>query len=566
MLSQLTQRQFAWFGALLSLMAALAVYANTLDGEFVWDDASSILLHRHVQDPGKFGQLFKENQHAFAAPQERIGAEPGAAPERGRFYRPLLSVTFMLDFFLSHGPVPMDPAGEFRVPDVSPLLFHVSNILWHAAAAVLLFLLFLVMRAPRPVALAAALIYVVHPLHTEAVSYISGRADMMAAAFMYAGLLFALCTGSAPRRAAAAALAGLCFLCALLSKESGAIFPILLLLLLVARWGFPRSREALRAWSAHAWPLGGMLAGGAAYAMLRAGAGLAPAADSGAPPLGVRLLEVGQALAFYLRVLLVPANLHMEQTLAGTPAWTAVAGYLFLAALLTLAVWAARTGRPRVALAFAWFLVTWLPISGIFPLNAPMAEHWLYVPMAGFWWGAAELAHEFAPAPTARRALAAATAVFVAALAAVSVHRNQDWHSNESLYRATLASNPDTMRVRYNLGVTHESMTGNWAGARREFEYALALGGPAGSPDIFLSLGAMLFHQERHVEAATYYTHLLSLRNLDTAYRAAAMLDAGRAYLALGYFQQASTAFQQAASLLPELARFTRAYEAGAPL
>jgi tetratricopeptide (TPR) repeat protein len=562
MFRHLTHRQFALFGVVLIALCACLVYANTLDGEFVWDDASSILLHRHVQDPGKIGQLFRENQHAFAAPREHVAMEPGSATERGRFYRPLLSVTFMIDFLLAHGPAPMDPEAEFQVPDVSPLLFHVSNMLWHAAAAVLLFLLLITLAVPRSAALAAVLIYVVHPLHTEAVTYISGRADMMAAAFMYAGLLAALWSGSAVRRMAGTALSGLCFLGALLSKESGAIFPVLLTIMLLARHGLPRSAAALR----NFWPLAGAVAGGVVYAVLRAGAGLAPPPESSAAPLGIRLVEVGQALAFYLRVLLIPTNLHMEQTLEGTPVWTAVLGYGFLLALLAVIIWTVRADRPRPALAFAWFLAAWLPISGIFPLNAPMAEHWLYVPMAGFWWGVAELAHECVRRPALRRVLAGATAVFVAGLAVASAYRNQDWHSNERLYRATLASNPDTMRVRYNLGVTYESMTGNHAGARREFEYALALGGPAASPDLFLSLGAMAFAQERPVEAATYYTHLLSAPNLDRQYRALATMHLGRAFLALGYFQQASMAFQQAAGFLPEITRLTRPYEEGEPL
>ena len=67
---------------------AFVAYGNTLPGEFVWDDASSILLHQHVKDPGKVFALFTEDQHAFAGGQ-------------GNFYRPLLSVTFMADYALA---------------------------------------------------------------------------------------------------------------------------------------------------------------------------------------------------------------------------------------------------------------------------------------------------------------------------------------------------------------------------------------------------------------------------------------------------------------------------------
>src|SRR5512145_2849251 len=78
---------------LLLALACIAAYANTLSGAWVWDDASSVLLHKHVQDPGRFFQLFREDQHAFGRGQ-------------GNFYRPLVSASFMLDYQLSGAPPP----------------------------------------------------------------------------------------------------------------------------------------------------------------------------------------------------------------------------------------------------------------------------------------------------------------------------------------------------------------------------------------------------------------------------------------------------------------------------
>ena len=66
------------------LVAGVLAYGNSFLGEFVWDDASSILLHEHVRDPAKFGQLFREDQHPFGRGQ-------------GNFYRPLLASSFMVD-------------------------------------------------------------------------------------------------------------------------------------------------------------------------------------------------------------------------------------------------------------------------------------------------------------------------------------------------------------------------------------------------------------------------------------------------------------------------------------
>jgi hypothetical protein len=115
-------------------LAALFAYSNTFGSDFVWDDASSILLHEHVKDPTKFAQLFAEDQHAFGRGQ-------------GNFYRPLVAASFMLDYALSRpaGPELVGPSG---VPELSPFLFHVTNLAWHLLCSLMLFALLTRLEAP----------------------------------------------------------------------------------------------------------------------------------------------------------------------------------------------------------------------------------------------------------------------------------------------------------------------------------------------------------------------------------------------------------------------------------
>ena len=123
----MSEFRFNWTIVLLLLLACSLAYINTLDGEWVWDDASSVLLHKNVQQPGQILQLFREDQHAFGRGQ-------------GNFYRPLVATSFMADYHLSAGPSP-DEYEEHTLPEISTLLFHISNMVWHLVAAILLFLL-----------------------------------------------------------------------------------------------------------------------------------------------------------------------------------------------------------------------------------------------------------------------------------------------------------------------------------------------------------------------------------------------------------------------------------------
>jgi hypothetical protein len=570
----ISESPFRWLVAVGIILAGAVAYVNTFDGEWVWDDASSVLLHQHVQDPLKFFQLFREDQHAFGQGQ-------------GNFYRPLVSASFMLDYLWSYEPG-QETGSKASYPDIKPLLFHVTNMLWHIAAALLLFALLTLLDAPRLVRAAVPMIYVLHPLHTEAVAYISGRADMMSAAFMFAGLWFALRAETAARPAPGWVASGACFCGALLSKESAFVYPLLLGLLLFLRPRPETDGENRQAGYARRMaPLAIAVVIMAGYAGLRmtvlkfADAGSGPAS-----PLGQRLVETGQAFAFYIRVLFLPFGLHMEQTLTGTPRWTALVGLLLLLACGAVVAVSLKKGQRRIALGMGWFLITWLPISGVFPLNAPMAEHWMYVPMAGFWWALAEMVWLGCERrPVVRRAALTGAYALGLFFLVLTVQRNQDWHSNERLFRATLAQNPATARVHYNLAVTYEDLLGNLPGARRHYEALLHLydtqkrreARPGEETrrailpeevDVHLSLGRVLRRQGEYLAAVEHLSPVMGLARSEQfrAHSGAAALEMGKCLLALGEAARADACFRQALAIDPGRVEEVEALLAGARL
>lgn len=546
--------QGRWLACAVIVLAATAAYVNTLDGEWVWDDVSSVLLHRHVQDPGQFLQLFREDQHTFGRGQ-------------GNFYRPLVSASFMADYLVAGGPSPeaIEASGK-AAPDVPTLIFHCSNLAWHAAASVLLCLLLLRLGAPLAAAMPAALLFVVHPLHTEAVAYISGRADMMSAAFMFGGMVFAL----GRRPVVAVAGSTLCFAAALLSKESSLIYPVLLAIVLASLWLDRRAKAAQATEPVGAVPrlvpFFAALLVLAVYVVLRTTVlRFAEREASAAAPLGQRLQETGQAFALYVKLLFWPADLHMERTLDGVPGWLGPLGWILLVGLV-LGVLAAMAQRKyRIAAGIMWFLAAWVPISGIFPLNAPMAEHWMYVPMAGFWWAVCEGVVLALDRPGLRwlpPVLAAAASLL---LMLGTVERNRDWHDNERLFVSTLEKNPNSVRVHYNLAVTYEDLLHNYAGARRHYETILRLQGQEGDvtpvqpvrvpeAELRLALGRVLEQMGDPTSAAVQYQKMLTTRSGDQAMNLEAAISFGRCFLMMGDWPGATQVFAQVVQKAPEAA------------
>lgn len=418
MLNSLSRKHLA-----LLTMACLVVYANSFWNAFVWDDQALVVGNSFLPDWRNVLKLFTTNLFA--------GAEGQSS-----FYRPIQALTYMGDYHL-WGKVPFG--------------FHLTNLLLHLTDAILLYYL-LASMTNLQVAFIAGLLFVVHPLQTEAITYIAGRADPLALGFMLAAFLCYRRSMAHPGiglwRLASLAAFGL----ALLSKEMASIFPALLILYDLITDPPAHPRDLLGRFGRRYLPylvvLGAYGGGRWLVTDLQIKPGL-----SLPIPFGQRLLLGLRVFGEYLWLLAVPRNLHMERTV---PIPTSLVnpqvliGALALLLLIGVAYWA----WPRIrALTFGigWFVVGFLPISNLIPLNASMAEHWMYLPAIGLFLAVA-LAIEATRGHAARKWAIGLFAVVVAFDAGTAIRRNQDWKDEETFYTLTLKATPDSWRVLANLG------------------------------------------------------------------------------------------------------------------
>src|SRR5438270_1354283 len=196
------------WAALILIAFVFISYAPAMRNGFVWDDTALILRDPLIRS----WRLIPEGFNHF------LFVDATASD----FYRPIQRLSYTLDY----------AAFAFR-----PMGYHVISVLWHAVAAFALFLfaeeLLLAFgvnfRRSRWLALIASLVWAMHPVHSAAVVYVSGRADSLAAAFGFLGLLFLVRAGRATGRRQLLLLGEACvsLLLSALSKESGLIFPAL---------------------------------------------------------------------------------------------------------------------------------------------------------------------------------------------------------------------------------------------------------------------------------------------------------------------------------------------------
>lgn len=464
---------------------ALFAYANTLGHGFVWDDPIS--LQRWLPALKSVGAIFFPPQNIPQFPRD--------------YYRPLQLLSYQFDRLVGGG---------------AAWPFHLTVVLLHALTSFLMFRVGLRLFADLPAGIWAAfwsaILFAVHPIHSESVAWMAARPDVMVACFgMAAVLVFNRGTLPPwPRSILAAAFV----LLALLSKENAVALLVLVpgtAFLFPAAWAQKTTRKRQRTPPPNnlpSWPIVALpfAVVAAMYALLRVSA----LRHMGSTPLAVPespVTELIAAMGVYLRLLLVPypQSAYISDLPVG---WAGLTTGFMLSILTVSAAWHAWRRRHRPLLfALLWMLLSLGPsLAVVMKLpTAPVAERYLYLPSLGFCWALGWLV---ARALEQRR-----TAIYVhgsmAALAAVAlvltVNRNRVWRDNYSLWSDTAARNRvDGLPLR-SLAAAHLER-GEAGDAERIFHEALELRNDVlGKYIIYNNLGSIALNRDDFPAAERYY-------------------------------------------------------------
>jgi tetratricopeptide (TPR) repeat protein len=397
---------------------------------------------------------------------------------------------------------------QYRLAGPHPASYHGFNLLLHAAVALLVYGCAWRLTRRGDLAFLGGLLFASHPVLSEAVAAIVGRADLLATLFGLVALWCHLQADPGPRRSAGTALA---LLAALLCKESAIALPALLLLADLLQYRvFGRKCYG----PAHLW-------NGAAALLYLAwrwhvlGGLTVPQVDRLDNPLidlgqPARLLNALLVLFRYLGLLLLPARLSADYSLAALPVapswWSvhllpAVAGVAGLAALLA-ASWRAA---PWVCFGVGWLLLGLLPVANLVaPIGTIMAERLLYLPAVGYALALAAVLTE-----GSRRHAVLAGAALVALGGARAVQRVNDWRDPYALYRQAASAYPGSARAWHYLGQAALDRG-------REEEGLAALGRAlAILPDygeVYNDLGAYHYARADYAAAAAAFQRCLDLQ------------------------------------------------------
>lgn len=437
----------------LIVLTVLAVYGWTVGFDFVFDDHVQIERNPWLRDPDGIRLFFTEPFWAFYR-------DRGTGPSN--YYRPVFGV-FNLLIAQAFG--------------IWPAAFHAASVALHAGVSLLV-----AAGARRLVpgerreaaALAAGLLFAVHPSHAEAVAWAAGQADLLAALFSLLAIRSYLQVKDGSPRRWAGWTGPLAYLCACLSKEPGVGAILVLSLVEAGEWrreGTPWT--AFRRAALRLSPYAAVLA---VYFVLRLNAldGFAPRDYRVTSSLAGALAFAAGLLARYLAFLAYP---FPTRILAVMPAPSLLSPFVIagmaVAAIalagLAHAVWTGRARREAL-LPAAVLIVFLLPVLLADRIGgASFSERYLYLPSAGFAWLAGLLWTRL-PRPAVRSA-AVAVAVFFAGAA---VARSALYRSDLSLFQEAVKTTPNSEIVRNNLGMGL-AKAGRLEEAEREYREALRI-------------------------------------------------------------------------------------------
>jgi hypothetical protein len=439
---------------LLVAVVAILAYANGLPGEFVFDDK---LIQRDPRIIGteSFWRIFVTDYWYVY---------PGGSLD---LYRPLTTASYALNVMLT---------------GLSSPAFHGINLLLHAAVCILVVLLVDALLRDRLLAVISGLLFATHPVHTEAVTGIVGRAEILAALFLLIGLYLHARRYELRGRGPATWLpvAGIAYLCALLSKET-AIAGVGLLLLVD---GVDRAREAWAvAASREAHPSARALAQTITAVAMVLGIALAvlvvrylvlgtflqrpPPKDYYllfGHPLTSRLLTGFKIVPIYLRLLFFPYTLSADYSYRQVVLSHTLDGpgpLIGLAAAVGLGLaflWALRARVPALVFALGFFALSYSLVSNlVVPIGVLVAERLMYLPSIGFCvaiaWAGLALSRRYlwtASSGWIQRLPAAALVLLLLLYGGRTFVRNLDWRNPETLFAATVRASPECHAARFN--------------------------------------------------------------------------------------------------------------------
>jgi len=453
------------------LIIGFFIYGNSFNNEFFWDDDDSIVDNIYIKDWQYFPKFFSENLIAGAG-------------QVTNYWRPVLLISFAFDY---------------QLWGLNVFGYHLTNTILHILAAWLIFLiLYKLFRLKKDRAdfkisdfnsfllpFLVSLFFLIHPLQTEVVTYTAGRADSLSAVFSLLAILFYIHYRKNRKSEQTKVnltnkfkniwlniwryLACLLFfILGLLTKEQVILLPALILLVELIFITRKFNKKSIFNIIKLISPL---FLISIIYFILRLtlldfndvlhGFGYGEFYDAS---MINRLFTFCLVMIFYFKLLFIPIGLHMARELPVITSFFSWPVLVFIIILALIAFICIKTWKYNrlITFGFLWFFIILSPRTNIFQINRPMYEHWLYLPMIGFWLAFFSLIillfNKIKLSKQIKIIILALLGFWVVGFSVFTILRNNDWQNPIVFYEKNLTYTPNSFIQHNNLGMAYASI------------------------------------------------------------------------------------------------------------
>ncbi|MDO8733664.1 MAG: tetratricopeptide repeat protein, partial [Elusimicrobiota bacterium] len=472
----------------LIVLVSIFIYINALKSEFVFDDEFIVEKNTLIRSIKNISQIF-------------VSSYWGEHAKDTLLYRPIVITTFAIDY------------GIWKL---NPFGYHLTNIAINTINCVLLYFFTLLIFSSLSVenkltqkhylvAFISGLLFAVHPVHTEAVTNIVGRTELLALFFYISAFMLYV---KLNRHFYFYWLSLVCYLLGLLSKEMAITLPGILMLYDMLIYGIRNIKPRIKYYF-------GYVAVAIGYLILRT---LVLGKVAGQEQLWMmaedtfltRFFTIIKILGYYVKLLFLPFGLRPEYEGIKAISITEVSVFMPLVLFIFLFIIMKKyTLKKYLLFAIFWFFITILPVSNIIPIGGFIGERFLYLPSIGFCWVVGEFF-----STNEKKFFLSFRFIFLITIitffSVLTIKRNNDWLTDYTLWMAELRVEPNNYKAHYNLGVIAREEK-RYNDAEERLKKAIALR-PTSIP-AHTELAFLYFKQELWDRAIEMYKKSIDLIN-----------------------------------------------------
>ena len=397
---------------LIIIVAVIVVYLNIFRNDFVWDDKFFVLEREEIKDLGNIPAFFTQDVEGL--------------------YRPVRTVFYAVSYALWKE---------------NPIGYHVNAILIHSIVSILVYLIILKISGKIKLSFLAGLLFALHPVHTEAVTFITANFDLLGIVFYLLGFFYYL---KASENGKYYTVSVLFFLLGVFANEFGVTLPLVLVCYDLVYKNLRKNNlvQKLKQYIPYF-----IITALFLFIRFRIIGVFARVESYQANYFG-KLFTMPQVIMRYIQILFVPFNLSVDHSV-GIASFAEVIFFSVIVALVVYFGFMLRKKSKLASFGVFWFFITLLPVMNIVPIQRMMAEVYLYLPSVGFCVFLAWLIGKV-PKMKFRNAKICYILILIVVLGSysvISINRNTIWKDEFSLWNNAVKTNPSSSKVHSNLAL-----------------------------------------------------------------------------------------------------------------